>query len=591
MKPFVILAATCALVLVHVQGQCTVDCEPSPFVSGRPILNEAGDPIPLDVCGSFGSAVNGFPCSPFPLTPFKEVFTTTASFNPPKKQPLGDVCRGDGHCGAVYEFDVVGVQLELFNNVLTGCQGNPTKLISYGGTVPSATMEVLSGKEAYVQFNNRIQQGDAPRAEMWNFEGCDVAGKQGVPLSVHNHGQASLAPFDGYAIDTFCFGETKSYMYPNNRPTTGWFHDHALHLTALNVLHGLAGLYVITEKSSLGGCGEPYNMDNMEEIEMVLADYGITDQCQINWDFEGPHANDYYADINMVNGHAFPTLANMGRKWYRFRVLNAGVSRPYLLRLVTPGGIDVSSTLCTIIATDGGYLEFGPQPFPDTGLMIGIAERWEFVCDFGSLDASIPSVVMYNDYNDRRMKDVVYFTYSQYVTKFEFNDGSASGPAFNPGARGNVGRFAPGTILQDALSPALDLANTDRPHRTFEFGRAGGLWAINGETWDSQRVAADNVGQNSWEVWKIDTGGSWFHPVHIHLVDFFILRRANADSDGVFSPDVYGLAGAPKDVMYLGPGETIYVLARFGPHRGEYMMVRAAHYVCGDIFGLRTPFG
>lgn len=63
-----------------------------------------------------------------------------------------------------------------------------------------------------------------------------------------------------------------------------------------------------------------------------------------------------------------------------------------------------------------------------------------------------------------------------------------------------------------------------------------------------------------------------FHPVHVHLIDFFILVREG--NDGVVAPDRFGLSGAPKDVMYLGPGETIYVIARFGPHRGEYMLVR-----------------
>ncbi len=39
------------------------------------------------------------------------------------------------------------------------------------------------------------------------------------------------------------------------------------------------------------------------------------------------------------------------------------------------------------------------------------------------------------------------------------------------------------------------------------------------------RVAAGNVGQNTWEVWCLETGGGWFHPIHIHLVDFYVLAR------------------------------------------------------------------
>ena len=59
--------------------------------------------------------------------------------------------------------------------------------------------------------------------------------------------------------------------------------------------------------------------------------------------------------------------------------------------------------------------------------------------------------------------------------------------------------------------------------------------------------------------------------MHVHLIDFFILARE--DVDGVLAPDIYGLSGAPKDVMYLGPSETIWVIARYGPHKGEFMLV------------------
>ena len=39
------------------------------------------------------------------------------------------------------------------------------------------------------------------------------------------------------------------------------------------------------------------------------------------------------------------------------------------------------------------------------------------------------------------------------------------------------------------------------------------------------RIAAGDVGHNTWEVWCLETGGGWFHPIHIHLVDFYVLTR------------------------------------------------------------------
>lgn len=63
-------------------------------------------------------------------------------------------------------------------------------------------------------------------------------------------------------------GETKDYIYPNNRAATEWYHDHALHITLENAYHGLAGMYVSSDKIKDGACGEPYNLE-------VRGDHGI----------------------------------------------------------------------------------------------------------------------------------------------------------------------------------------------------------------------------------------------------------------------------------------------------------------------------
>jgi FtsP/CotA-like multicopper oxidase with cupredoxin domain len=59
----------------------------------------------------------------------------------------------------------------------------------------------------------------------------------------------------------FVAGETKDYVYPNQRASTSWYHDHALHITLDNAYHGLAGMYIMSDKIKNGGCGEPYNLE------------------------------------------------------------------------------------------------------------------------------------------------------------------------------------------------------------------------------------------------------------------------------------------------------------------------------------------
>ena len=56
-------------------------------------------------------------------------------------------------------------------------------------------------------------------------------------------------------------------------------------------------------------------------------------------------------------------------------------------------------------------------------------------------------------------------------------------------------------------------------------------WNLNGETWhdvvDSgfKKVLA-NPDLGDTEIWEIENkSGGWFHPVHIHLIDFKILSR------------------------------------------------------------------
>jgi hypothetical protein len=103
-----------------------------------------------------------------------------------------------------------------------------------------------------------------------------------------------------------------------------------------------------------------------------------------------------------------------------------------------------------------------------------------------------------------------------------------------------------------------------------EFERGGGLWTVNGRTWDDviasgfREVVAD-PGLGDVEVWTYaNGGGGWFHPVHMHLVDQKILSR-----DGR-APFDYELG--PKDTIYVGENESVDIIMRFGPHRGRYMI-------------------
>jgi spore coat protein A, manganese oxidase len=86
------------------------------------------------------------------------------------------------------------------------------------------------------------------------------------------------------------------------------------------------------------------------------------------------------------------------------------------------------------------------------------------------------------------------------------------------------------------------------------------------------------------EIWELQTsGGGWFHPVHIHLVDFKVISRTGGKAPGV-RPHELG----PKDVVYVGEGETVKVLMRFGPQKGKYMI--HCHNLVHEDHDMMTQF-
>ena len=522
-----------------------------------------------DICVSTeGTRVNvgGFVSSPYKITPFMETFK-----NPPIANLKEKSCRTDGHCMFAYDMVVNQVQLRPFDNTIESCKQYPgTWFLSYNGQIPGPTIRTPVGHESLVRFKNIINSNTGYFKGSYN-PCLPNNGRIGRPISVHYHGSASLAPYDGWAEDETCFGEVKDYVYPNNRAGTGWYHDHALHITADNAYFGLAGLYINSAKVKDGGCGEPWNLENIQEYEMILSDKVLDNNCQLFADVFDVHKDDLYGDINLVSGIPFPTM-NMEPKWLRFRFLNAAVSRPYLLKIKDQNLNDISQRICRIIATDGGFRK-SHIAFPTEGLLIGVGERYEIVCNFSAYGGR--TVYFWNDRDTEQMKDVPYFCNSHLIAKGVF--GTTTTEAIPPTfvyTQNTPDPLKPifNVLTSTDISNAMAMVNAGQYHRQMVFGRTNGHWTINGETWDTAKIAASDVGQNTWEVWKFKTGGGWFHPIHMHLVDFFVLKRER-EVLGQIEPMVIKTYEnfSPKDVFYLGPSQNVYVLARFGAHKGDYM--------------------
>jgi FtsP/CotA-like multicopper oxidase with cupredoxin domain len=359
-----------------------------------------------------------------------------------------------------------------------------------------------------------------------------------VWTSTHLHGSCSLPQYDGYASDTTTPGSFKDYRYPNIQDArTLWYHDHGVHITAENAYMGLAAQYILHDPVEQA-LPIPHGQ---YDLPFILKDVMFQDSGDLVIDDN--NENGIYGDVVLVNGVPWPKMEVEPRK-YRFRMLNACVSRSFDLSL------DTGEPL-TVIGTDGGLM---PHPQPCANVKIGMAERYEVVIDFSKYQPG-QRVVMRNtspknniDYDTTDI--VCAFVVGSHVTDPRNNE-----------------------IPQD-LNPnmrVMDLKASDASvTRNMRFERKGGGWTVNGQTWEDvvnsdYELTVANPAYGDVEIWELENpGGGWFHPVHIHLVDFKVLDRNGKP------PEDY--EKGPKDVVYVGESEKVRVIMRFENQRGKYMM-------------------
>jgi FtsP/CotA-like multicopper oxidase with cupredoxin domain len=408
-----------------------------------------------------------------------------------------------------------------------------TTIWGYNGSTPGPTIYVQQGRKAVVRQICALP--DTHPELGYN-----------VWTSTHLHGSCSLPQYDGYASDTTTPGAFKDYHYPNIQDArTLWYHDHGVHITANNAYMGLAAQYIMHDafEQSLPIPHGTYDQP------LILKDA----MFQQNGDLviDDNDESGIYGDVILVNGVPWPKMPVEPRK-YRFRVLNASVSRSYDLAL------DTGEPLI-VIGTDGGLM---PHPQPCSNVKIGMAERYEIVIDFAKYKPG-QQVVLKNlgpknniDYDTTGV--VMAFQVTGHVTDTRNNEVPQD---LNPNMR--VMGLTEADVSKDE--------KTGQPIvRNMRFERKNSHWTVNGQTWEDvvnsdYQLTVANPKYEDVEIWELENpGGGWFHPVHIHLVDFKVLDRNGK------APFDY--EKGPKDVVYVGESEKVRVMMRFENQRGKYMM-------------------
>ncbi len=183
----------------------------------------------------------------------------------------------------------------------------------------------------------------------------------------------------------------------------------------------------------------------------------------------------------LVNGRPWPLMKVEPRK-YRFRMLNASISRSYELALSTGDPF-------TVIGNDGGLM---PEPQVVESFRHGMAERYEVVIDFSAYSPRTRIVL-----ENRSLPNNVDFDTTGVVMAFEvLQDVTDSS----------------GNEVPDELDPGNEVMRleetADTPIRLMDFVRKGGQWTVNGLTWDDVIASkfADVVANprlDAVEIWEL----------------------------------------------------------------------------------------
>jgi FtsP/CotA-like multicopper oxidase with cupredoxin domain len=376
--------------------------------------------------------------------------------------------------------------------------------------------------------------------------------------------------------------------------STHWFHDHMFSFTSQNVYKGNAAMFNIYSGLDRGNeelrdgvnlrlpSGSAKSWGNLEyDVNLMLADKSFDRDGGLAMDifnFDG-----FVADCMTVNLCYKPYL-EVERRKYRFRILNASVSRFFKVALADSDDNNNAPVVFQQIANDGNLL---PNPVTLTALdEQGIAERYDIVIDFTKVRGNKAYLVNLCDHFDS--EDGGRFDGGKPVrdvTLAEALGGASQDPCvgkfleFRIGAATTDNSQVPSTLIPNPDLSSIPVAR----ERVFDFGRdaiqttsdpissfIGGPWGISTGgagvrlRADFGRVsAAPRLGTR--EVWTLKTGGGWDHPVHIHFEEGQILAR-----DGKASK-VPAWERGRKDVYRLHSSGTVTLTMQFRDWGGMFM--------------------
>lgn len=380
--------------------------------------------------------------------------------------------------------------------------------------LPGATTTTWGFDGAHLSPTIRAERGEQVRV--------DVTNGVGETSTVHWHGMHLPAQADGGPHQLIEPGTTWSPSWTIDQPAaTLWFHPHVHGATAEHVYRGAAGMFIVDDPEAAAlDLPAEYGVD---DVPVILQDRAFDDDNQLA-EREPFFSNvGILGDETLVNGTHDPHL-EVTTERIRLRVLNASNARTYELQLDDERPFQ-------LVGTDGGLL---PRPATLGRLLLSPGERAEIVVAMEPGQRSVLRSV-----TPELGLDPFQRHWSGGADSFDLLQLRAAAD-LEPSPE------VP-EVLVDLDAPSA--TDVDRS-RTFELQDD----RINGRQMDLARV--DQVVEaGSTERWEVRNEHSLPHSFHPHLISFVVL-----EVDGRAPPP--HLSGW-KDTVYVPPGTTVQVLARF----------------------------
>lgn len=565
------------------------------------------------------------------LTPFKDELRLPSTLRPER--------------GRLTEVEMVTTQIRWHSQLPS------TPMWTYAGEFPGPTVLARKGVPIRIAWSNKLT-GTCPVKAVWvgpagpdqgrlpfNQAGSgagyvrDEVAALTPWTTVHVHGGHQNALSDGGTDFGVTPGNSQLCEYPNQIPAHLFYHDHAMSVTALNVMSGLVGNYIVHDD----GDDQLDLPRGRYEIPLLISD--------VNFDTDAhgrltgrllakrvmlnnraarrpapgtiPPSLAFVGPFTAVNGVVWPRL-DVDARAYRFRVVNASLARNYRLVLIDEETRRPVPAAMTLIGTDMGLL--GRPVIIDEALNLAPAERADIVIDFaahpgqrltlvntvatmppGAVVATAnivhPEVMQFRVDTNGVRRTAIPVELARDFRRLTVADVPSDA----------VERFVITAYDRDGVMPQLwemqDADATDTP--IIQLATANGIRNLRRVATAFEDTTTFFAVPDSWEKWTFlsvaPRGAMISHPMHVHLMTFQVVERRLIDSSGVdFRTGITRgpiTIGGPlpilpeesgwKDTVNVTANTMVVVVGRLAPQTGK--VVYHCHSLDHEDEGMMRP--